>query len=118
MDLNHLHLGARDVAASRAFYERFFGFRHRSDHGEGVFLENDDGFLLAIDPVDEVPELPSWFHLGFCLDGMAEVKSIHDAMAAEGTRIVKDYAEYDGEAAAFYCLDPDGYKIEVSWHKA
>ena len=29
MDMNHLHLGSRDVAASQAFYERHFGFRKK-----------------------------------------------------------------------------------------
>ena len=116
MDLNHLHLGSRDVAASRAFYETYLGFRHKFDHEMGVFLENEDGFLLAIKPIRHIPVLPEWFHLGFCLPDGASVKAVYDAMTAGGVPMAKEYAEYDDSAAAFYCLDPDGYRIEVSWH--
>ena len=51
VQLNHVHLGARDVAATQAFYENYCGFVKRADHGAGVFLDGDAGFLIAIDPV-------------------------------------------------------------------
>ncbi|MHC5032829.1 MAG: VOC family protein [Planctomycetota bacterium] len=115
MDLNHIHLGTRDLAAFRAFYEGYFGFRKRRDHGDGAFLDNDEGFMRAVDPVDDVPELPGWFHLGFTLDRPEEVKELYERMEADGVRFAKDLMEFR-EAVVFYCLDPDGYKIEVSWY--
>jgi catechol 2,3-dioxygenase-like lactoylglutathione lyase family enzyme len=117
MDLNHIHIGTKNLGKSREFYEGFFGFKKKFDHGDGIFLVNDEDFLIAIDPVDEVPEFPSWFHFGFCLDDMTKVKAIYDKMKSSGVAFAKEYQEWDGEAAAFYCFDPDGYKIEVSWHK-
>ena len=116
MDLNHIHLGSHDVAASRAFYESYLGFHHKFDHDAGVFLENEDGFLIAIEPIRHLPVMPSWFHFGFCLNDRASVKAVYDAMAEDGVEMAKDYAEYDDKAAAFHCLDPDGWRIEVSWH--
>ncbi len=117
MNLNHIHIGTKNLGKSREFYESFFGFRKKFDHGDGVFLENESGFLIAIDPVDEIPTFPSWFHLGFCLNDPKTVKSIYEKMKTKGVKFAKDYAEYGDDAVAFYCFDPDGFKVEVSWHK-
>ncbi len=116
MDLNHLHLGAADVSSSRAFYERYFGFRHDADHGDGVFLRNDDGFMIAIDPVSDVPVLPSWFHYGFCLAEGSAVRALHARMTAEGVDLASKLMDFGDDCVVFYCNDPDGYRIEVSFH--
>jgi catechol 2,3-dioxygenase-like lactoylglutathione lyase family enzyme len=117
MNLNHIHIGTKDLLQSRRFYEDYFGFRKKFDHGSGVFLTNPAGFLIAIDPVDQLPELPSWFHFGFCLDDPKTVKTVYDRMKAGGVRFAKDYQEYGADAVSFFCFDPDGYKFEVSWHR-
>ncbi|MDF1661086.1 MAG: VOC family protein [Planctomycetota bacterium] len=117
MTLNHVHLGTKDLAQSQQFYERFFGFKKKFDHGAGVFLEDSRGFLIAIDPVDSPHEFPAWFHLGFCLDNKEQVRAIYDTMKSADVSFVKEYQEYGEDAAAFYALDPDGVRIEVSWHK-
>lgn len=117
MTLNHVHIGTKNLGRSKEFYESFFGFKKKFDHGDGIFLEDDKGFLIAIDPVENLPEFPGWFHLGFCLDNKEQVKSIYDKMAAQGIKFAKEYQEYGEDAAAFYAFDPDDFKIEVSWHK-
>ncbi len=116
MTLNHLHIGTRDLGKSKEFYETFFGFKKQFDHGDGVFLENEAGFLLAIDPVVEIQKFPECFHIGFCLQTKNQVQSIYEKMMSLGIIMTKEYQEYGSDAAAFYTLDPDGYKIEVSWH--
>lgn len=114
--MNHVHIGTNNLGKSKEFYEFFFGFKKKFDHGEGVFLEDEKGFLIAIYPVNETPNFPSWFHLGFCLDSKTEVKAIYDKMVLQQVKFDKDYQEFGEDAAAFYVFDPDGYKIEVSWH--
>lgn len=116
MTLNHIHIGVTHVGRSKEFYESFFGFRKKFDHEDGVFLEDSEGFLLAIDPVKEKPKFPSWFHIGFCLNSKQRVKEIYESMRSRGVEFAKPYQEFGDDAAAFYCLDPDGYKIEISWH--
>jgi hypothetical protein len=37
-------------------------------------------------------------------------------MKAGGVRFARELTEYPGEATVFFCLDPAGTKIEVSWH--
>ncbi len=118
MTLNHLHIGSTNLEKSQNFYKTFFGFKKKFSHGDkGVFLEDDKGFLMAIDEYDIVEPFPSWFHIGYCLDSKEQVKNIYDNMLKNDIKILKDYEEYGDEAAAFYAYDPDGNKIEVSWHK-
>lgn len=115
--MNHLHICAVDVAASQAFYERHFGFRKAFDHGEGVFIRDDQGFLIAIDPVSKPFEYPAWFHIGFMMDDPQRVRDTYTAMQAEGARFAKELTDYEGEALVFYCYDPGGTRIEVSWYE-
>ena len=116
MTLNHIHLGTKNLARLQAFYESYFGFKKKYDHGEGVFLVNDVNFLIAIDPVENTSELPSWYHLGFCLNSKEEVIAIYHKMKSNNEQIVRELKESPSEFASFYVKDPDGYKIEVSWH--
>ena len=116
MTLNHIHIGTKDISSSIKFYINLFGFSKKFDHGEGVFLENKMGFLIAIDPVSELPKLPSWFHLGFCLQSEKEVLDLYDKCIEMKVNIARDMLKEPNEFASFYILDPDGYKIEVSWH--
>lgn len=116
MTLNHIHLGTTNMPASRKFYENYFGFYKKFDHDDGIFLENKEGFLLAIDPVSEVPELPSWYHLGFCLDSEDKVFKIYEQMKSNKEAIARDMLSSKNEFASFFVRDPDGNKIEISWH--
>ena len=116
MTLNHVHLAGPDVKALAAFYGTWFGFRRTADHGDGQFLRDGAGFLLALDPAPGPGTFPPWFHLGFCLDSPAAVKDLHSRMKEAGVPFARDLLEFEGEAAAFYCLDPAGTKVEVSWH--
>ena len=77
MTLNHIHIGTKDLKKSVEFYSNLFGFKKKFDHEPGIFLDNEAGFLIAIDPVDEIPVFPSWFHIGFCLNTESEVQKIY-----------------------------------------
>ncbi len=116
MTLNHVHLGTMNLVAFQDFYRRYFGFEKKSDHGEGAFLTNTKGFLIAVDPVDSLPDLPDWYHLGFCLDREAEVLALYDEMKMGGANIVRDLRAQGGSFASFFVKDPDGNKLEISWH--
>ena len=117
MHLNHVHLAGTDLPALKAFYETWFGFRETASHDDIVFLRDESGFLLAIDAVETPPTFPNWFHLGFCQVSPQTVRELFARMKAGGVRFARELTEYDGEATVFFCLDPAGTKIEVSWHK-
>lgn len=117
LNLNHIHIGTKDLAKSVEFYARIFGFKKKFDHGDdGIFLDNAAGFLIAIDTVEDVPAFPSWFHLGFCLESEADVQKIYKKVKEGNVRIARDMVIEKDQFASFFIYDPDGYKIEVSWH--
>ena len=116
MTLNHIHIGTKDLKKSVEFYSNLFGFKKKFDHDPGIFLDNEAGFLIAIDPVEEVPVFPSWFHVGFCLNSEIEVQMIYQKAQDMNVKIARDMMAEKGQFASFFIFDPDGYKIEVSWH--
>ena len=116
MTINHVHLAATNVANTQAFYEHYFGFRAERSHGKGVFLRDASGFLIALDPTEEPIAFPSWFHLGFCFESAEEVRALHRKATDGGAQIARKLLDEPNEYASFYLADPDGLRIEVSWH--
>lgn len=90
MTLNHIHIGTKDVKKSVEFYSNLFGFKKKFDHDPGLFIDNEAGFLIAIDPVDEIPVFPSWFHIGFCLNSESEVQKIYQKAKEMKVKIARD----------------------------
>jgi len=106
MNLNHVHLGTKNLATFEEFYRRYFGFKGKSEHGAGAFLTNGSNFMIAVDPVEELPQLPDWYHLGFCLDSAGDVLLLHSKMKADGANIVRELRVKDGFFASFFVKDP------------
>ncbi len=116
MTLNHVHLGTKDLKKSVEFYSKLFDFKRKFDHGDGIFIENSDGFLIAIDPVEDLPDFPSWYHLGFCLASEQEVLQMYNKCQSLKVKIVREILQKENVYASFFVTDPDGNKIEISWH--
>jgi catechol 2,3-dioxygenase-like lactoylglutathione lyase family enzyme len=115
MHLNHLHISVRDVARTRQFYENYLGFRFfRAIEEDFIFLRDDYGLLLAIDKIDQPASFPNWFHYGFCLDSRDAVKAAYERMKADSIPLGMELKEFDSRVV-FFCLDPDGNKIEIFW---
>ncbi len=116
MNLNHVHLGTKNLSLFINFYHQYFGFEKIFDHGKGAFLKNKSKFLIAVDPIDTLPNFPEWFHFGFCLESEEEVLEIYKKMKNDKVTIIREILAEEGEYASFYIKDPDGNKIEISWH--
>ncbi len=119
MKLNHLHINVPDVKQARKFYEDFLDFKLLFEHEPGVFLQDENGFQLAIDPLGNGEEVnfPSWFHFGFCVESAEKVKAIYEKMKVNDVKFARDYKEYGQDAANFYCWAPGPYQIEVTWNR-
>jgi catechol-2,3-dioxygenase len=107
MNLNHVHLGTKNLKVFEAFYNHYFGFKRKSEHGSGAFLTNDSGFLIAVDPIENLPALPDWYHLGFCLEKEKEVLNIYEKMKTGGANIVRELRAETGVFASFFVKDPE-----------
>ena len=115
MEFFHVHLNARDVRASAAFYEKYFEFRRISPEGNQVLLRNESGFVLVLgqSPPGEDPTLPSWFHVGFRGESHEATRALYLRMQADGVAFAEPWTEYGSGPVTFYCLDPSGHQVEV-----
>ena len=119
MDLNHLNLRVRDAAQCRDFYVEHFGFAPAFEAEGGYFLRNRYGFLLAVVPADDHAPLPVGVHIGFGLDAVDDVSSLHSRLSSTSVRVtdLEDHRP-DDEYVTFRCWDPDGTEVEVFWEKS
>ena len=114
MDLNHIQLNTKDVSAAAEFYGRYFGFTTQKKHGDGLFLWNKHGFMMAVNPLAENPIFPDWFHIGFRLETPEEVKSSYNRLVEDKLPIKVALQEHD-DFVFYRCTDPTGYVVEVFW---
>jgi catechol 2,3-dioxygenase-like lactoylglutathione lyase family enzyme len=112
MTLSHIQLNTPKLDEQVSFYEKYFDFK-REPHGKGFFLRNRAGFLMAVNPVDQVPKLPEWFHVGFRFENKEEVEDRYDRLRADGFNVgqLDSYDDY----VQFRFPDPTGYVVEVFW---
>ena len=113
--IDHIHLRARDFAASRTFYTAILAVLGIGiDKGGDTWFEVDELFVDAADPQSP----PTHVHLAFQARDPAMVRAFHAAaLAAGGTDNgapgERDY--HPGYYGAFV-LDPDGNNIEAVFH--
>jgi catechol 2,3-dioxygenase-like lactoylglutathione lyase family enzyme len=115
MRLAHLGLTVTDQERSRRFYETYFGFDAASarSYPDGTLIIRDpDGFALALHPGPATPD-DEFLHFGYVCADPDEVREMRARLRAGGVPLVEDEdtASYVGIKA----LDPDGYRVEISW---
>ncbi len=117
MDLNHFHIQVTDMSVARTFYETFFEFSEDLVCGEDeIFIRNRQDFVLGLERVANPESLPSWFHFGFGIQDEIPLKSLFEKMKNAGVKITRDLQDF-GDSINFYCVDPDGNKIEVYYNR-
>jgi catechol 2,3-dioxygenase-like lactoylglutathione lyase family enzyme len=114
MKLNHLDLQVRDVPASVAYFERFFGLTMRTKPSPALaVLADGHGFVLVLQRAAPGEDrYPEGFHLGFLLEDADSVRALH-ARAKEGGAEVSDII-VNGRGTMIYVTAAEGYRIEVS----
>ena len=110
--IDHVHLRARDLAASKAFYRAVFAVLGVEAHEEETHLWADEFWIDA-------GEQQSRVHLAFQAPDEATVRRFHEAGLKAGGRDHGAPGErkvyHPGYYAAFL-LDPDGNNIEAVYH--
>lgn len=115
MRLNHIDLHVSDVAATREFFEEFFGLRCRYQRRNQIaFFDDDSGFEFAVSNLSDSPppSYPRDFHVGFILESASDVREIYDRLKNAGTAMKIDLG-VQGPALVFQCLGPDSIPVEV-----
>ena len=114
--IDHLHLRAADLEASRRFYEAALGALgipiQRSV--PGVMFQADELYVSPTDP----GAAASHAHFAFQARSRAEVDAFYDAAMAAGGRDNGPPGErhYHPGYYACYVLDPDGNNVEAVYH--
>ena len=113
-------LAMKDIAASRAFYEKL---------GFSVFGgDPDQGWLIMKSPTAVIGLFqgmfeknmltfnPGWDENGQNLDGFTDVRDIQKHLAAQGIEIADPVDESGSGPASLMVVDPDGNPILIDQH--
>jgi catechol 2,3-dioxygenase-like lactoylglutathione lyase family enzyme len=115
MALNHLNLTVPDVARTREFFEKYFGFRCIAQRGEDALavMRDETGFVLTLNNFGKASEVeyPGAFHIGFMQANRQHVDEFHRRLTADGFD-AKPPHEFHG-AWTFYFRAPGGFLVEV-----
>lgn len=114
--LDHVHLIARDLAATRRFYEAVLGALGRRIEGEGGnYFWSDELFVSTAEPATTAP---THVHLAFQAADRATVERFHAAgLAAGGTdNGAPGLRPYHAAYFAAFLIDPDGNNVEAVFH--
>jgi catechol 2,3-dioxygenase-like lactoylglutathione lyase family enzyme len=115
MSLVHLNLLVEDIDRSIGFYRRWFGFdtEPRRYPDGTVFINDGDGFDLALHPGQPTSPGMSGIHFGFRANDPEVVRRLRDTMTGDAISITESYDTHT--FVNLKCFDPDGYEIEVYW---
>ncbi|MEO8062629.1 MAG: VOC family protein [Pseudomonadota bacterium] len=86
MKVNHLHLIVPDVAASRAFFAKYFDLNKSGGNAGLTVLRDDDGFVLTVMKAGSKTShtYPEHFPVGFFIGDEARVDEIQRRMIVDG----------------------------------
>jgi catechol 2,3-dioxygenase-like lactoylglutathione lyase family enzyme len=110
--LRHLALRVRDPQASKLFYAEHFGM--------SVVWEPDPDNVYLSSGVDnlalhraDAAGAGALDHFGFVADSKDEVDRMADRLRGRGVAIDAEPRDHRDGSRSFYCLDPDGLRIQV-----
>jgi catechol 2,3-dioxygenase-like lactoylglutathione lyase family enzyme len=122
MDLGafSVSLAVKDIAASKAFYEKF-GFRaFAGDIAQNwLILKNGDHVIGLFQGMFEKNILtfnPGWDQNARELDAFTDVRELQRRVKAQGVRLQQEADESSTGPASFVAVDPDGNTILVDQH--
>ena len=117
---NHISIGVRDIARSKAFYDsalEAIGYRRLSESEDSLGYGKEEAVFwvnLADSPVPDDPK--SGLHFCFEAPDRDSVARFHAAALAAGGRDNGKpgiRADYSPDYFAAFVVDPDGYRLEA-----
>ena len=114
-------LSVKDLAASRAFYERLGFSQFHGDADQGwLILKNGDAVIGLFHGMFEGNILtfnPGWDHNAQPVDPFTDVREIQQRLRDAGVAFEQEADESTSGPASFVITDPDGNKILVDQHR-
>lgn len=122
MDLGafSVSLAVKDLAASKAFYEKlgFSSFGGDADQG-WLILKNGDtiiGLFQGMFDKNMLTFNPGWDQNAQPVDGFTDVRQMQKKLKSEGVAFASEADESTEGPASFVVIDPDGNPILVDQH--
>ena len=119
MKINHLNLPVPDVAATRRFFEDYFGFTTRETKGDNMLsvLEDEAGFSLVIMAQsfnrNGNTTYPDAQHIGFLVATIEEVNRIYERLLTSDVALPQAPSNMRG-VFGFYFHAPGNILTEIS----
>ena len=114
-------LAVKDLAASRAFYEKL-GFQAKNGNGENwIVLQNETstiGLFQGMFDKNTLTFNPGWDRSANTLTGFADVRDIQRSLKSKGLKLLNEADESTSGPAFLMLLDPDGNPILLDQHVA
>ncbi len=115
-----LSLAVKDLAASKAFYEKF-GFTKLGGNGVNwLILKNDAtiiGLFQGMFPTNTLTFNPGWDQGAQNLPEFTDVRELQKQLLAAGVAIAPLADASTTGPASFMAIDPDGNPILVDQHR-
>jgi catechol 2,3-dioxygenase-like lactoylglutathione lyase family enzyme len=112
LGLRHVALRVRDPQASKRFYAECFGMKVVWEPDpDNVYLSSGvDNLALHREPAAGPGALD---HLGFVVDSKKAVDELAERFRGLGIQLAEAPRDHRDGSRSFYCLDPDGLRIQV-----
>ena len=124
--INFITLGVADLAVSRHFYGKVFGWSETEDSNESIaFFETGRGLLFALfgkNALAEDAQVPSEssgfprFSLAHNVGSQDEVDMLFERLIAAGAQEVKKPEKVFWGGYSGYIADPDGFLWEIAFN--
>lgn len=113
-------LAVKDLAASRAFYEKLGFTSFAGDAAQNwLILKNGDhviGLFQGMFPNNILTFNPGWDQNAGQLDSYTDVRELQRRLKAQGLALVSEADESTTGPASFIVMDPDGNTILFDQH--
>jgi len=115
-----ISLAVKDLAASRAFYEKFgFAIIGGDASQNWLILRNGDhtiGLFQGIFEKNTLTFNPGWDRNAAQADSFTDVRELQRQLKAQGVELLAQADEATSGPASFIAIDPDGNSILVDQH--
>jgi catechol 2,3-dioxygenase-like lactoylglutathione lyase family enzyme len=112
LGMRHLALRVRDPQVSKRFYADCFGMSVVWEPDpDNVYLSSGTDNLALHRAAVEGPGALD--HLGFIVDTRDEVDRLAEQFRGRGVTLSAQPRDHRDGSRSFYCLDPDGLRIQV-----